>query len=182
MATVESCEYIDSIEIIERSLPLFDLGADTSICIDKPLRLDLSAIGDSHLWSDGTTDPQLSIDASGLYWLRIAEDNCFYSDSIQISIASEDCSCNVYVPNVINSGTTPNNSFRPFFSCDVATYNLEIYNRWGNLVFTSDDPDVAWLTDNFGQDLSSVYIYSVSYSYSDNEELFQKTGTLTLLK
>lgn len=182
VATVESCEYSDTLEVIESIVTQFDLGADTSICIDTPLSLDFSAIGDSYLWNDGTTSPEISIGASGLYWLRITDDDCAYTDSIQISIASEDCSCNVYIPNVININSLLNNSFTPFFSCEVASYNLEIYNRWGNLIFSTEDINGAWTPSGFDDIDSGVYTYKVTYRYVDGDAIEYRVGSITLLK
>ena len=108
--------------------------------------------------------------------------DCFYTDSIQISIASEDCSCNVYIPNVINSNSGINSAFVPNFSCDIQTYNMDIYNRWGNLIFSTNSVDETWSPFNNSDDLSGVFTYRITYQYPDSNEVLQKVGSITLLK
>ena len=51
----------------------------------------------------------------------------------------------IYIPNAF----TPNNdgindAFKVVIS-EVTRYELSIYNRWGELVFFSEDPDEVWV-------------------------------------
>jgi gliding motility-associated-like protein len=69
-----------------------------------------------------------------------------------------------YVPNSF----TPNNDgindvFKPVFT-GISSYRIEIHDRWGEIVFTSDDPYEPWLGnvkegEHFAAD--GVYIYHI---------------------
>lgn len=54
--------------------------------------------------------------------------------------------CPVYeLPNVITpGGDGENDILRPFPYRYVESIDLKIYNRWGNLVFETTNPDVNW--------------------------------------
>lgn len=63
--------------------PLLDLGADTSICGAINLQLNGPA-GGSYLWSTGDTLQNITVNATGTYWLEVGNGNCLARDSIVI--------------------------------------------------------------------------------------------------
>ncbi len=54
--------------------------------------------------------------------------------------------CPTYeLPNVFTPGQDGlNDFFRPFPYQYIESVSIQIYNRWGNLVFESEDPDILW--------------------------------------
>ena len=84
----------------------------------------------------------------------------------------------IQLPNVFSpNGQGVNNYFRPvrdqngnvLFN-DIATFNLEIFNRWGTLVFSTQDPDLFVETGWDGTDQTTgqpvadgVYFYIFTY-------------------
>jgi len=64
---------------------------------------------------------------------------------------------NAFTPN----GDGSNDLFKPFPFCFVERVNFQVYNRWGQLVFETEDPDLNWDGTNFsGQDVEEgVYYY-----------------------
>ena len=61
--------------------------------------------------------------------VRVCIDNCDYYDLP-----------NVFTPN----GDGKNDIFKPFPYQFVEKINMTIYNRWGNEVFKTEDPDINW--------------------------------------
>jgi gliding motility-associated-like protein len=59
----------------------------------------------------------------------------------------------VYIPNTFtpNSDGT-NDVFIPQFSYKPESYSLEIYNRWGQLIFESNDSSQAWTGEHLNGD------------------------------
>ncbi len=55
-------------------------------------------------------------------------------------------SCDTYVlPNIFTpNGDGKNDKFVPFPYKSVEKIDIKIYNRWGNLVFKTSDPDINW--------------------------------------
>ena len=103
-------------------------------------------------------------------------------DSIQkiISLMAE---CGAYVPNAF----TPNNDGRndvikPFLTGQKAFKKFSIYNRFGNMIFTTSKNGTGWDGTYKGKRLNQdVYVYLVEYSLRQNEQLQQK-GTVTLVR
>ena len=69
---------------------------------------------------------------------------------------------NVFSPN----GDNVNDLFIPILSRSIASIKLVVYNRWGTIVFETDDPEIMWdgKDYNSNRDLSEgVYFYTVTY-------------------
>ena len=61
-------------------------------------------------------------------------------------------------------------------------YELYIYNRWGQLLFKSNDPNVGWDGTFNGKKLEgAVYVYSVSYQNLMGSPK-KREGTITLIR
>ena len=65
---------------------------------------------------------------------------------------------------------------------DEGNYKLLIYNKWGLLVFSSDDKNIGW-NGKFKGEYAPVgmYYYHLQYS-SFTGDLFTKVGALMLLE
>ena len=51
----------------------------------------------------------------------------------------------LHVPNAFTpNGDDLNQNFKPIINPYLMKYNLQIYNRWGELLFTTDDPTESW--------------------------------------
>ncbi len=66
-----------------------DLGKDTTLCFNDNLVLQVEMDDISYLWSDGSTDPFLSVSESGEYWLEIDLFGCLARDTIQVDYLTE---------------------------------------------------------------------------------------------
>jgi PKD repeat protein len=84
--------------------------------------------------------------------------------------------------NVNNlSDADRNRVFFPGVNKQVSEYHLFIYNRWGELIFQSDDINIGW--DGFIRDRKAsqgVYIWKVTGIYS-NGAPFSDAGDITLI-
>ncbi|MFT7588742.1 MAG: gliding motility-associated-like protein [Limisphaerales bacterium] len=79
--------YIDSfvVNVDPGPGPVFDLGADTTICAGTSISLFGPAGADSYLWSDGSTASSLVAAAGGIYYLEAFLGFCVSEDSIIVS-------------------------------------------------------------------------------------------------
>ncbi len=78
-------------------------------------------------------------------------------------------------------GLTTNEVFHPIYK-GVAEYNLKIYDRFGTLVFESNEIDIGWdgyINDHLAN--LGVYIWKARGSYI-NGQTFVKFGNVTLIK
>jgi len=62
------------------------LGNDTALC--NTLQLDAGVANAIYEWQDGTTAQTLDVSESGAYWVRVTQDCCVSSDTIDVEIAA----------------------------------------------------------------------------------------------
>ncbi len=124
--------------------PVIDLGPDTVVCIDSlPYLLAIDTIYNNYLWQDGNTNHYYNVIDSGWYYVTVEMiGGCSTTDSIYIDI--EHCnSCgfaNVFSPN--------GDGINDYFVIENLEYfpnsRLEVFDRWGKLIYESDNYENNW--------------------------------------
>ena len=101
--------------------------------------------------------------------------------NIQLIVFDEPIVPNLFSPN----GDGTNDDWGPLFPEGfLPTVNIyQVYNRFGALVFESEDPTERWLGDSKGQDdaPSDVYAYVIKFVFPNGDE-FNSSGEVTLLR
>jgi gliding motility-associated-like protein len=94
----------------------------------------------------------------------------------------------VYIPNSFTpNGDEFNNTFTPKFysGVDPLTYNMKIFNRFGQLIFESNDLSIGWDGDfgaGRGYTNTAVYTYKIEFSTSTKDEKKLLVGNVNLLR
>jgi gliding motility-associated-like protein len=88
---------------------------------------------------------------------------------------------NIFVPNAFVPGGV-NNVFNPVtVYADMDNYLLQIYDRWGNRIFETTDPEVGW-DGKVGGKLAKTGAYAYLLSVqSSRGNTFVKRGTITMI-
>ena len=185
--SVEFCEEESnplSFSFIIYPKPIIDLGRDTTICKnDGELTLKIGNY-DSIEWQDGSSSNEMLVSGSGVYSVVVVDENgCENEDAITI----KDFCCEIYYPNIIKQNTYNENSlFRLSHSGCILISKLRIYDRWGNLVYISEEGLEPWDGYFKGQPVEiGVYTFIFSYQALDeNEKLFDAhvTGDVTVVR
>ncbi len=126
--------------------PKFELGTgDTVLCRDSilVLRPDFSNF-ENWFWQDGSTTPVRQIEASENVVLTASASDCVFLDSAKIEVQT--CfDCKIFAPNILKlDGDGRNEEFRIWANCEVADFELQIFDRWGNLVFQTEKMEEVW--------------------------------------
>ncbi|HMQ76640.1 MAG TPA: gliding motility-associated C-terminal domain-containing protein, partial [Flavobacteriales bacterium] len=79
---LNGCTATDAMTLTVVPLPNVELGLDTSLCLGASLVLAPSVGSASVLWSTGSTQPALTVNASGTYWIAATANGCSASDTI----------------------------------------------------------------------------------------------------
>ena len=91
-----------------------------------------------------------------------------------------------YVPNSFTpDNDSYNNIFQPIFTegFDPYDFKLNIYNRWGEIIFTSNDSEIGWNGTYNGKPVQlGVYIWSIEYGTKFSDQKFFEKGHINLLK
>ena len=120
-----------------------------------------------------------------LYVVEASNDCASKQDSL---IVQHVCpTCELYIPNSFtpnHDGT--NDFFKPVMSCEPLEYEFVIYNRWGEMIWYTEDFDEGWMGDSKGgshyvQD--GVYGWKLRAIFLDPDILTKEvSGTLTIIR
>lgn len=153
------------------------LGNDTTICGGAALVLAPGSFAD-YQWQDGSTLPTYTVTSAGTYSVEVTTaDGCTGKDEIKVSSGcSEIIFPNAFTPN--NDGK--NDYFGPVGSGfgTVTKYQLKIFNRYGELVFSSNDPIKKWDGKIKGEKVNAqAFVWMAEYIYG-GEKRTQKGSVL----
>jgi gliding motility-associated-like protein len=84
--TLNGCTNEDTISISVIELPQFTLGLDTTICEGDNFTLSVDVPNTTYEWQDGSTDPSLTANIEGIYWVAVTEGSCTAIDSINVEV------------------------------------------------------------------------------------------------
>jgi gliding motility-associated-like protein len=91
----------------------------------------------------------------------------------------------IYAPNTFTpDGNEFNNDFNALFALEVYEWELRIYNRWGQMVYESLDPNFGWDGSYLGKLVQEgTYAYTIRYVSCEKPDAWQIiTGHVNLLK
>lgn len=162
--SLNGCDASDAIVVTVISAPVVDLGEDFTLCEGDFKILSVDNQNGSLHWNTGSSEPTIQVNSSGIYSVEIANICGVATDSISISV--EECYCGFYVPNAFTPNDDEYNGlFGPVSDCILDAYTFEIYNRWGEVIFSTEDPFEMWdatYKGNIVQD--GIYTYKITYS------------------
>ena len=162
------------------------LNIDTTFCYGEPLMLS-PLIPGNYVWDDGSTQQSLLVSTPGQY--RSVINNECGEYTYEATVTGQSCDCSVYVPNAFSPNNDGNNDlFEVYYNCIQQTAGslaLEIYDRWGNLLHSSDrEGTVNWDGTSNAQALTpGVYLWKITYVSSPETHVSSTiTGTVNLLR
>lgn len=85
------CFATDSINVSFQDLPVFTLGADITLCNDSTISLtpNMPFPNSAMLWSTGEITPTITVNSTGMYWLKIIDSvGCYFTDTANIKYES----------------------------------------------------------------------------------------------
>ncbi len=176
----QNCSVWDTINIIGLSpIPVSDYVA---LCDIEKYTLDAGSGALSYLWSTGATTQTIEITNAGKYWITVTTPLCVLTDTILVEGSFE--SGVLWVPNSI----TPNNDLLNdsfiIKGVDIKEFHMMIFNRWGELVFETNDMETGWDGTIKGKLAEQdVYIWRIKYkTLCSKEELKTKIGHITVIR
>ncbi len=173
--------YLDDIFVNYNDYDLtVDLGRDTTFCFEDSIVLNANTIfASTFQWQDGSTEPYFIVKESGNYALTVS-DGCTTEED-QIFIRMKSC-CNVFVPNVFSPNFDgANDEFKTFSNCTLPVFDLQVFNRWGAIVFQSNEQSNTWDgTINGQKGQEGVYVWVLRYNDGLEDQVL--AGDVTLIR
>ncbi len=153
-----------------------------ALCPGQPQLLTLPKIaGATYLWSNGDTTNYSTIGLPGNYTVQITTPCWVHTE--QFVAYQTNCGTRIFIPNAFTpNGDGVNDYFEVFGP--LQPFTLIVTNRWGQIVYKSEDYQNNWDGTYLGELLpTDVYSYRVIYAKLEggpkNYELF---GTVSILK
>lgn len=167
-------------EVLQR--PEFSIGNDTSICLSEEITISGPLGVDEYRWSTGeTTQSIVFVEVPDEVALTVTTNGCSNSDVIFVDERKEDCYY-VKIPSAFSPNNDDLNDVLKIFLLRIKSFDLKIYNRWGELMFETNNANVLW--DGFYkgelQDMA-VYQYYVD-GVSISGDRFFRSGNVTLIR
>ena len=164
---------IDTTITAHNSNPNFCTTGETTLSVDGHF--------DTYVWSTGEVAPSISVTESGYYSVTASNNTCERTVGFHVP----QCTPILLLPSAITPSNHDglNDSFHlsEYDRTQIVEFRIYIYNRWGELVYVSDDKYFEWDGTFKGKwHLNTVYSY-VLHCTDHNGKPYRVTGSITVL-
>jgi gliding motility-associated-like protein len=178
----------DSDQVVVHPVPSPILFAGDSITIISGQSYTINATSDNAVsWTpaynitcNDCVNPVVSPDSSTWYYVTSTNEfGCMVNDSVLVRVNRIAA---IYVPNCFTpSGDGHNERFIPR-GINIEELHMVIYDRWGNLIFETNDIDKGW-DGKFKGTLvqEDVYVYMIEAT-DVHQKQYRLNGSVTVLK
>jgi gliding motility-associated-like protein len=143
-----------------------------------------------YVFGDTITNNTLSMtwDTDGIFTFQgVRWDNGCVSNPQSFTASIELCPNEIfYIPNAFTpDGDERNNTFKPIVTSgvDIFNYTFVIYNRWGQIVWESFNPNMGWDgTYNNIPCQDGIYTWKLRFKVPKTDEIKEFKGSLTLIR
>jgi len=173
--------FVHQVRVDYQQAPSLSLN-DTSRCEGQFLRVELpEAWRANYQWADGSSERIRVLTDSGWYSAQISNPCGTASDDFYLTLT--DCRCHVYLPTAFSPNADgTNDQLLIKTRCALSSYQMEVYDRWGKLVFVSNDLNRGWDGTYQGQDLPpGSYAFIIRYTPEGRDARIEK-GVVNLLR
>jgi len=177
-----NCEVTDSVSIANSDSLVVTVDVIHESCLESfDGSIETAVTGGlnpySYLWSNGDTTEIASLLTEGNYYLTVGDANgCSVTLLVPIETLGENC---ISIPTAISpNGDGANDVWNITGLQDYPEAIVEIYNRWGSLMYSATDYQNDWEGTYNGENVpAGVYYFIVKIS---DDEVY--TGSLTVLR
>ncbi len=174
----------DTIVLSLGLLPVVELGPDINACLGQTVVLlnqETSIPDAEYKWQDTIPTTSLPVFKTGTYRVKVTNECGTVTDEVDVFF--EDC-YQVYVPSAFTPNEDGlNDEFYAETDQELLEYNLIVYDRWGRVVFKTNDVRARWdgtVNGEFAQE--GIYVWKLMYirAFDPNGYRVERTGHLTL--
>jgi gliding motility-associated-like protein len=175
------CSLTYTIKVDQLPLSTISLGPDITVCEENSVNLNCTQ-GKSFLWSTGEVSSTITVHKDGAYWVTASENNCSATDTIVVLM---DCGFTSFIPNAFTPNEDNRNELFKVEGDHIQKVDMQIYNRWGQLLFAGSGKDTGW--DGNYKDKpcqQDIYIYMIIVTGNHQGKMIKKefAGSLILLR
>ena len=161
------CFWKDTFSVNFGASPMLDIPANYEICEGDSVVIEIDSGYTSYVWSGSGKGRNATLRDSGLYWVSVNNKGCETREEFRISYLDASRIVSQGIGNVI----TPNgDGMNDAFVIEMSNYSvytswqIEVYNRWGTLVYHSTEPNIRWEGKTMSGEalVEGVYYYMIS--------------------
>ena len=180
----DECSIRDTFEVQVLERPLLDLPAVFQWCEGEFLEINLPN-SLSYSLNEVEQENPLQIIEEGNFTLIASDGDC--STEVAFLVRAENCpECAIYLPNAFSPNADGiNDSFQAYSNCIPIAFRCQIFDRWGNKVFESNDIETVWNGQIRGEKAEiGVYSYLVQLRFLEKRIPVNRVlkGDITLLR
>jgi len=185
-ATVNNngCEWTDTINVDEALTPQAYLPSDTLICRGSILRLFQNWPNSTISWSNGSIDTVIYVTEPGNYSVTVTNACGTATDDVTLRVSNG--FCDIFPPTAFTPNGDARNEYFEIIGRDVDPVLLQIFNRWGEMIFDSNSAgDFKWYGDANGEPCMEgnyPYIYRYEQKVGDRVRRTTYKGSVYLMR
>jgi Bacterial lectin/CHU_C Type IX secretion signal domain/PKD domain len=196
-SAADGCSDTTYQSVYVQALPQVNAGRDTSVVVNQPLQLHaVSSDGNGDSWfswfwspPEGLSNPGIadpigvySADVDSIRYMVIATDSLGCIGTAGIKVTVYKTQPDIFVPNAFTPGRTNNGTFRPI---PVGIFSLQffrVYNRQGELVYSTSRIGDGWDGEVSGKtQVPGTYVWEVQGTTYSGKAIMRK-GTMILIR
>jgi gliding motility-associated-like protein len=169
--------------------PVAGVSANVTITTGSIITLTATG-GGTYSWSTGASNSPITVAPSvtTIYCVTVTDaNNCSDTACVTVVVEPVDCSSagELYLPNAFSpNGDGENDALKIYYGdiqC-IKTFELHIYDRWGESVFETTDPNFTWDGYYNGKlEGTAVFVYYMNVALLSGETISRK-GNVSLMR
>jgi gliding motility-associated-like protein len=191
IVTVSGCSDTAFSQVVINPVPVASAGNNVVITYGESATLNAGG-GGTYLWSNGSTGSAIVVNPKITTQYCVVVTNaagCKDTACVLVTVEPTDCSAasaeKIFIPSAFSpNGDGENETIHILFGymdC-IKTFHLQIFNRWGEMIFEAKDPDVVWNgTYNGKEEDSAVFAYYLNITLVNGDKLVKK-GNISLFR
>ncbi|NQX96348.1 MAG: gliding motility-associated C-terminal domain-containing protein [Flavobacteriales bacterium] len=175
--------------LVVNPLPIVDAGEDVIINFygDSVTLYATGSVG-NYLWSPVSfLDCPLCIQTDAFpektttYTIFLTDFNgCMASDDVIVTVDVEN---SFFIPNTFTPNNNGRNDVFRAYGTQVDQFEMQIYNRWGELIFSTNDLEIGWNGTYKGKLVQEgVYVWKIFFKEKVTGKNYRRIGHVNLLK
>lgn len=188
VSDLHECKDTIMTDVIVKPIPFLTISPDPIVIfLGEVVTLTVTSDlpGTNFLWSNGEVNSSIEIypDHSMTIGVEGNFEGCVNFEEIGIIVKIPLTESYIYLPNSFTpDGNGINDIFIPLLD-NAEIVSIKIFNRWGQLIFVSNNSLIGWDGTFNGQPCTEgVYSYMIRYIQTDTRESKQKYGSVSLIR
>lgn len=181
------CTDTDDVMVTLYPNPVIDAGQDQVMVLGGFAQLTASG-GVSYVWTPASSlsnaniyNPQAFPEDTTMYYVTGTDVNgCIGEDSVNVIVLNQTVivSPTAFTPN----GDGLNDTYKPVVIGAGVITDFSVYDRWGSLLYSTEDPQIGWDGKYQGIDQEVGTYVVVIHGFDAFDKPLTKTSTVTLMR